>query len=268
MILGDRKVAMWALVGSHNYNLNDEKSDRDYKAFVYPSFEDIYHNRKISKAYQGVPNIFEPEYEGPIDYEVHDLRRLPDLLKKVNINFLEVLFSIKDMIHPELSLIFMPFREDYIKLQPARFYMACLGMYYEKMKKVQYVSEANKHLHDQYGYDTKQAMHAIRLLKVIRHYFAENKSFAESILFEGEDRDLLLGIKRGALSLKDFHLLAADEHQRVLLLKAKANSSATIAEMVNGDSFFEPINAADQSLEDHIKHEILSHRAITTLSVL
>jgi len=37
------------LVGSHNYNLNNENSDKDYKIFVCPTFEDLYYNKKLSK---------------------------------------------------------------------------------------------------------------------------------------------------------------------------------------------------------------------------
>ena len=32
------------LVGSHNYNLNTEESDKDWKVFLYPSFDNLYNN--------------------------------------------------------------------------------------------------------------------------------------------------------------------------------------------------------------------------------
>ena len=44
MELGNRKFAFKSLVGSHNYNLNIETSDKDYKVFVFPTFDDLYFN--------------------------------------------------------------------------------------------------------------------------------------------------------------------------------------------------------------------------------
>ena len=46
---GERKVVFKALVGSHNYNLNDETSDKDYKYFVLPTFDDLYTGKMFSQ---------------------------------------------------------------------------------------------------------------------------------------------------------------------------------------------------------------------------
>ena len=43
-----RHIAVRALVGSHNYNLNDESSDRDYKVFVFPNFGDLYKGKRYT----------------------------------------------------------------------------------------------------------------------------------------------------------------------------------------------------------------------------
>ena len=50
MELGNRKFAFKSLVGSHNYNLNIETSDKDYKVFVFPTFDDLYFNKSYSKS--------------------------------------------------------------------------------------------------------------------------------------------------------------------------------------------------------------------------
>lgn len=42
MKLDHRIVVLKALVGSHNYNLNTESSDKDYKYFVLPTLDDLY----------------------------------------------------------------------------------------------------------------------------------------------------------------------------------------------------------------------------------
>lgn len=76
-------MAFKALVGSHNYNLADENSDKDYKMFVLPTFEDLYKGKMYSKQIIG-------ETE---DLDVHDIRKIVNLFYKSNINFIEVLFT-------------------------------------------------------------------------------------------------------------------------------------------------------------------------------
>ena len=44
-----RETVFKALVGSHNYNLADKNSDKDYKVFVLPTFEDLYNGVQYSK---------------------------------------------------------------------------------------------------------------------------------------------------------------------------------------------------------------------------
>ena len=87
-----RKEAFKALVGSHNYNLNTQTSDKDYKVFVLPTFDDLFSGRQFSKA-----------TTGEIDIEYHDIRKLSNLLWKSNINFLEVLFSEELEINTSLT---------------------------------------------------------------------------------------------------------------------------------------------------------------------
>ena len=38
----EHKELLTCLVGSYNYNLNDKNSDKDYKVFVSPTFDDLY----------------------------------------------------------------------------------------------------------------------------------------------------------------------------------------------------------------------------------
>ena len=82
MDLGGRKELFRALVGSHNYN-NTPESDKDYKIFIAPTFDDLYFNKQFSNSIIG-------ETE---DYDIHDIRKVSHLWWKANVNFIEVLFS-------------------------------------------------------------------------------------------------------------------------------------------------------------------------------
>lgn len=93
MDFGGRKVVFKALVGSHNYNLNTLESDKDYKVFVLPTFDDLYFNNSFSKSCIG-------ETE---DFDVHDIRKCSSLWYKANVNFLEVLFSEKFKVKSDLD---------------------------------------------------------------------------------------------------------------------------------------------------------------------
>ena len=74
-IIGNHVICLKALVGSHNYNLNTPSSDKDYKYFVYPTWDDLYDGKKYHKEV-----VTETE-----DYTVHDIRQLPMLIWKANL---------------------------------------------------------------------------------------------------------------------------------------------------------------------------------------
>ncbi|MEK1828936.1 hypothetical protein AAAC51_07255 [Priestia megaterium] len=78
----ERTHFLKALVGSHNYNLNVPESDKDYKFFVLPTFDDMMHNRDFKESYKEDGN----------DFEYKDARMLTELWWKSNVNFIEVLF--------------------------------------------------------------------------------------------------------------------------------------------------------------------------------
>lgn len=65
----DRTPILKALVGSHNYNLNTPESDKDYKLFVLPTFDDLYLKRDYNTSIDSKEE----------DIVIYDLRRLSSL---------------------------------------------------------------------------------------------------------------------------------------------------------------------------------------------
>ena len=47
-LTNNRVSVLKALVGSHNYNLNTPESDKDYKLFVLPTYDDLYERKDYS----------------------------------------------------------------------------------------------------------------------------------------------------------------------------------------------------------------------------
>ena len=198
-----RKEAFKALVGSHNYNLNTQTSDKDYKVFVLPTFDDLFSGRQFSKA-----------TTGEIDIEYHDIRKLSNLLWKSNINFLEVLFSEELEINTSLTKDSKDKIEEIINLkdQIARMnlpylYNACVGMYISKRKQVDKGTKNTQELIAKYGYDTKQAMATIRVLDFLKRFAEIDFSdFKKAIWYEKPEGMLL--IKDGYLSKEAYQKLA------------------------------------------------------------
>jgi len=190
----NRDVVVKALVGSHNYNLNTANSDEDYKYFVAPSFSDLYFGKMFSTAKQ----------TDTVDFDVHDVRQLLNLLWKSNINFMEVLFSKKLEYHPDLDWLFL-FPENYASMNLPAFWNATMGMHKQKMSELFKGTEKTKVLVDTYGYDTKQACHALRCLMVLERY-TKTKSMEESLWFEDDSYhfSVLMGVKTNNVSLGTF----------------------------------------------------------------
>lgn len=190
-----RKVALASLVGSHNYNLNTETSDKDYKFFAFPTFEDLYKNTKYVKSI----------VSDSVDYTVHDIRELPKLLWKGNINFLEVLVSQEMYVDESLQGVLN--RDDFLVMNKGVFFDACRGTAKQKISKLHKYSENNQFMEEKFGYNTKEACHALRVLWTLENYeLLEFKDFKSAIYFDVGDcsRDILLAIKSGHYTEKEF----------------------------------------------------------------
>lgn len=196
-----------ALVGSHNYNLNDANSDRDYKVFVLPTFDDLYTGNQFSSAKVG------EEY----DYDVHDIRKLSNLLWKANINFIEPLFSVETRSVSGLMGNILNHRDELARMNLPYLWDACQGMFYNKFNALEKGTEGTKHLVEKYGYDTKQATHCFRCLDFLKRFHANGfTDFKKAIWYkDGLDRDAILEIRNGVLTLADFKRVALVERAQI-----------------------------------------------------
>lgn len=209
MDLGGRKELVKVLVGSHNYNLNTINSDMDYKIFVAPTFNDLYFGNEFKTSVIGET----------VDYAVHDIRKMSHLFEKANINFLEVLFSISCRINEDNHETYLLLKEifrmkhDIARMNLSYLYNACVGMHYEKRNNIGKGTAGTQHLVDQFGYDTKQALHSIRVLHCLMR-FADNDftDFQQAIWYDDNslDREYLLSIKDGKYTQEQYYNHAAN----------------------------------------------------------
>lgn len=194
----DRQVILKALTGSHNYNIQDESSDKDYKVFVLPTFEDLYQGNMYSHQVIG-------EKE---DYSFHDIRKLCGLFFKSNLSFLEILYSkeliIPDSINAEQRQLIgniLALKGDIVRMNLPHLWNACGGMYLNKMKLLYKGTEGTQHLVDKYKMNTKQALHAYRILNFIERFERTGfEDFRYAMTYIGHDREFMLSIKNGFFS--------------------------------------------------------------------
>lgn len=208
-----RQELFRALVGSCNYNLNRAESDKDYKVFVVPTFEDLYNNNTFSDC------IITPT----VDLDVHDIRKLPSLLSKANISFLELLFSneiIYDCskeIEAQLNQIF-EMKDEIATMNLPYLFNSCIGMYHRRMKILEKGTEGTKHLVEKYGYNTKEALHIIRTLQFLMRFANNNfQDFKSAISYtDTVQRQYLLNIKDGLYTLDEFKEVANNFYNTII----------------------------------------------------
>jgi len=204
-----RRGLLQVIVGSHNYNLNTPSSDIDYKIFVTPTFDDLYFGKEFKNSIIGET----------ADYAIHDIRKMTHLFEKANINFLEVLFSnscdISKDNHTTQILLQEIFnmRDDIARMNLPYLYNACVGMHYEKRNNVLKGTAGTQHLVDKFGYDTKQALHSLRVLDFLRK-FADNNftDFQAAIWYDDNSfaREYLLEVKDGKYTYEQYYNHAAN----------------------------------------------------------
>lgn len=190
--LGKRRLLMKTRAGSYNYNLMTEDSDEDYKVYVAPSLDDLFVNKLFTNQITG-------EYA---DYDCHDIRRLAELLRKSNINFIEGLFSddivlSKDSVVNTLFDRLISMREDIAKMNLSYLYDACVGMSYNKRK-----------LAEREGCECtakKNLMTSYRMLDFLQRYYDNDFSdFGSAIRYRDSERGSILSFKEmGSLESLD-----------------------------------------------------------------
>jgi hypothetical protein len=209
----ERKELFRALFGSDNYNLaikgnpllNIPASDKDYKVFVVPNFDDLYDKVEYSDS-----TITEKE-----DLIYSDVRKLNKVL--TNMNWLEILFSKEVTLNKKLSMNevalidkLYSMRDEIVMMNLSYFFDSCMGMHIERVKRLHKYSASCKYMEDLYGYNVKEALHAYRILATVIRFAEQGfKDFEKALRFEGEALEKLLSIRHGEIS-EDFMKIALD----------------------------------------------------------
>lgn len=215
-LINNRVPVLKALVGSHNYNLNTPESDKDYKLFVLPTFDDLYSREDYTASINS-------EEE---DIVVYDIRKLSSLFFKANVNYIEVLYSKELEIllpkdHPNYEDVksIIDRREEICKMNMSYLFYACKGMYFNKRKMM---SNNGKDHVESLGYAPKHAMGAYRIMDFLtryKHFIEINAEHPFQLAinyFYEKEREELLNIRNGIYSLDQINAILEGKYKRTL----------------------------------------------------
>ena len=149
--------------GSHNYGLNDETSDRDYRVFYLPTYDMLYDHIIKGKTTKRIDGN---------DYEFIEIRSIVGLMRKCNPSYLEIFDPNEVMIYSKEGQVIYDWiikhKKELGSNNLSRLTKSIRGMMIQKQFAIRKdlplddTSEGGKR-RLKYGFDTKQLVHIKRL---------------------------------------------------------------------------------------------------------
>lgn len=230
----DKKPILSGFRGSiaHGLTIKPEEDvlfgidDKDtFSMYCYPyeyyySLESYYHRGEVVE-----------KKEGELDEVSYELRKTFHLLAGCNPNVMTYLYNKPEhYFHiSEGGKLLIEHRD--LFLAKRRIRDAYSGYAYGQLTKLQsgaykgYMGEKRRKIVDEYGYDTKNAMTLVRLLRNGRELLLEGTMK----VYRDDDKDFLLDIKKGKLTLSELQKLSDEEFR----LTEEAYSKSKIQEENN-----------------------------------
>jgi uncharacterized protein len=199
--INEGRVILYGIHGSHLYGTNIETSDEDYKGIVVPP---RVYRQGFSKTFEQVIQ------EGcELEYVIYDIRKFFKLGVKCNPNILELLYSKSFLHSTEGGRLLAENRDAFLSQRAISSYNGYALSQLKKMETYRAANPERARLRELYGYDTKFAMHLIRLLRVCNEMLTEG-----TINVFRKDAEQLIEIRRGGWSLARVHKVVQDLEAR------------------------------------------------------
>lgn len=237
------------LQGSQNYQLGTTSSDVDTKAIVLPSFEQFAMNQST------ISTTHIRDNNEHID--IKDICTMFNTFKKQNINFIEILFTPYFIPNPKYADLIEELREFADSIASAHFNQSLrcmIGMMMEKAKALCHPYPSLVDKIEKYGYDPKQLYTIVRL-KLFMEKFVQGAPYRDCLVLDRLDREFLIKIKIGSLTLEEAQTLAHDCVQAATQLK---NDSMRVPEIVDGEKYKILDKIRIDALKRFFKEQILN----------
>lgn len=246
------EVVCTCLQGSQNYGLDeyteDYCSDIDTKSIILPRLEGFI---RALPPVSTVEVMYNDEHA-----EVKDIRIMFEMFRKMNISYIELLYSKYVYINPKWKEFILPLfqsRDVIASFNRNQFIKCIYGMALEKQKALCHPYPATMDKIEKFGYDGKQLSHCRRLLNFLSRYL-DGEPIASCYEVHEPAKTILMNNKK-----------QLDAHGEVLsLASAKSQCDAYVAAItvLKNDAvteFDELEYKAVEILED-IKFEILKEQ--------
>lgn len=181
--------------GSINYpGLSDEESDVDSKMLTIPSFRDIiFYKKPMNFVYKMRDNGEHVDMKSTTHYF--------NILKKQNINFVEILFTdywISNQKYKEYWLEIRRRAEEIAHMNPVRTLKCIYGMSLEKAHALERPYPSKIHLIEEFGYDGKQLSHALRINEFAKKFIS---GYSYKDCLSVSNPEYLIAVKRNQANL-------------------------------------------------------------------
>lgn len=220
---GKREIALRTLVGVHKDNLNTLNDTRNHKVFTIPSKKDLISGHFLSSR----------KIEGEDVFDVYDIRLLPGMIFKSNLEILYFLYSInnKDAEYTNpLTEELLNLRDELAVINLPYLYKSTVGTYHEHINKLVEGEWDTQELVNMYGYDTYKAYLIFRSFVLLNHFNNNDfRNFGESLKMESRERNIYQAFLYGDLTIEDmeneiignFHHM--EHYVRPSYIRCKAN---------------------------------------------
>jgi hypothetical protein len=189
------EVVCTCLQGSQNYGLDeyseDYCSDIDTKSIILPKLKDFI---------MALPPVSKVEVMDNDEHaEVKDIRIMFEMFRKMNVSYIELLYSKYVYINPKwVDYIYNLFlyRDEIASFNRNQFIKCIYGMALEKQKALCHPYPATMDKIEKFGYDGKQLSHCRRLLNFLGKYLDGWPLAACYTVDEEPERTILMNNKK------------------------------------------------------------------------
>lgn len=187
------------LQGSQNYGVADEESDIDSKLLIIPTIEELVFNKQPVS----VTHVMDNDEH----VDIKDIREYFKIIRKQNINFVEILFTDYWIVNEKYEDIWLDLRrhaEEIARLNPYAAISCMGGMALDKYNKLVHSTPSRAEVVAKYGFDPKQLSHLIRIAYFLKFYIA-GYDYKDCIYLPKEHlRQNLLMWKRNTMNFNQY----------------------------------------------------------------
>lgn len=201
--------------GSHAYGTSVPESDNDYKGIVIPPLPYFF----------GFSEHFEQAVSKDPDLVFYDIRKFFKLAANANPTLLEMLFTVPEdrlLVHP-LAQKLIDHRDLFVTQLVAKTFVGYAASQLKALRKSvinppKRENPKRAKLVEDFGFDTKDAMHIVRLLRMGIEILE-----GKGVLVRRPDAEDLLNIRAGSMSAEEIFEYAVEAEAKIqdLLKKTK-----------------------------------------------